>query len=141
MSKTKSALPPVPFVQNRSPAIGTRIKVWFDKPSRNLLIEDEAGKVSQDIYGVCLGDVEFNVETTSRGAIRCFVVGTFLAVPGSAESLSIQRQMHTERGRYLEFYWWRDRAWPISRARLAFIARPHGGFPTNLVVDSVAREA
>ncbi|MGV0819435.1 hypothetical protein [Martelella sp. AMO21009] len=38
---------------------------------------------------------------------------------------------------HLDFYWSRDKAWPIAKARQAYIAPPHGGFPTNLAVDPV----
>lgn len=120
--------------------IGSRVKVWYDKSSKELLVQSDGGAISKDIYGVCLGDALFDTETSARGAVRCFVVGTLLAVPSTREGQEIERQIRAKARGHLEFYWWRDKRWPISRARLACIAPPHGGFPTNLVIDPVAAE-
>lgn len=139
--KKKPTKPHIPYIQREPPAIGSRVKVWFDKGAKEFLIESETGAVTQDIYGICLGDVVFDTETTARGAVRCFVIGTFLAVPGSHESREVERQIRAAAPSHLEFYWWRDKKWPISKARLARIAPPHGGFPTSLVVDPVKPDA
>lgn len=139
MPRQKPAKPSIPHIQRQPPAIGSRVKVWFDKTSKDLLIESETGELSRDIYGVCLADVVFDTETTARGAIRCFASGRFLAVPGTRESSDIERQMRASAREHLDFYWWRDTRWPIVEARQAYIAPPHGGFPTSLAVDPSPR--
>ena len=66
--KKKPAKPHIPYIQKEPPAIGSRVKVWFDRGSREFLIKSEAGAVTRDIYGVCLEDVVFDTETTARRA-------------------------------------------------------------------------
>ncbi|BCH19613.1 hypothetical protein [Mesorhizobium sp. L-2-11] len=74
--KFKPAKPPIPNIQNASPAIGSRVKVWFDKPSKDLLIESETGAITRDIYGICLEDVLFDTETTARENIQTLLRST-----------------------------------------------------------------
>lgn len=136
--RTKPSKPSIPFIQKEPPAVGSRVKVWFDKNSQELLVQSDGGAISKDIYGVCLGDALFDTETTTRGAARRFAVETLLAVPGTREGQEVERQIRAAARGHLEFYWWRDNRWPISSARLACIAPPHGGFPTSLAVDPVA---
>ncbi|MAN76609.1 MAG: hypothetical protein CML24_05320 [Rhizobiales bacterium] len=62
-------------MQNASPAIGNRIKAWFDKASEDLFIEIETGAITRDIYGMCLEDVVFDTEITARGAVKWFAIG------------------------------------------------------------------
>lgn len=69
MPKDKRPRPAIPYIQNASPAIGSRVKVWFDKVSKDLLIESETGAITRDIYGICLEDVAFDTE--SRLAAQC----------------------------------------------------------------------
>lgn len=126
-----------PFVSSNPPAIGSKVTVSFDRKSGNLIIEADDGTKTQDIYGVALGDAFFEVITTPRGASRCVVSGSFLAVPGSAEGQALQRKILAEAKGPLDFYWSRDKTWPLMRARLAFIGKPRGGFPTSAVVDEM----
>lgn len=133
MSATMSKKPAIPFIQKNPPALGTKVKVWFDKSSTHLLIESN-GTLARDIYGVCLEDVSFGTETTLRGAVRCFATGRLLAIPGTHESSTIQRQILKEADGFLDFHWWRDKKWPIAKARKAVIAPPRGGFPTSAAV-------
>lgn len=135
MQKDKPVKPPIPYIQNTSPAIGSRVKVWFDKASKYLLIACETGTITRDIYGICLEDVMFDTETTARGAVRCFATGRLLAIPGTRESTEIEREIRQASKGHLDFYWWRDKEWPIATARQAYIAPPQGGFPTSLAVD------
>lgn len=137
MPTDKLAKRAIPHIQRQPPAIGSRVKVWFDKASKDLLIESETGDITRDIYGICLEDVLFDAERTARGAVRCFATGRLLAVPGTRESTEMERGMRQAAQGHLDFYWWRDKAWPIAKARQAYIAPPHGGFPTNLAVDPV----
>ena len=67
----KAVKPTIFHIAKYPPPIGTRVKVWFDTKERQLLVEDETGRVTYDIYGVPLTDVVFEAETTPRGAIRC----------------------------------------------------------------------
>lgn len=126
----------VAYVDRRPPEIGSRVKVWFDRRSGDLLVEASDGAVSKSIYNVCLGDAVFGAEQTTRGATRCVVTGTFLAIPGTRESSDIEREIHGIAREHLDFYWTRDKSWPISRARLACIGKPHGGFPTSMAADT-----
>jgi len=126
----------IPWIGNSPPEIGSRVKVWFDKRSGDLIIETALGAKSRDIYGVCLSDAIFGTEKTPRGAVSCFVVGTFMAVPGSNESHEIKRAISARGGKHLDFYWWKNKDWPITTAALALIAKPHGGFPTCYAVSS-----
>ncbi|MEQ8451614.1 hypothetical protein [Roseivivax sediminis] len=137
MPKDKRPKPAIPYIQNASPAIGSRVKVWFDKASKDLLIESETGAITRDIYGICLDDVAFDTETTARGAVRCFATGRLLAVPGTRESTEMECEIRQAARGHPDFYWWRDKKWPIAKARQAYIAPPHGGFPTSLAVDPV----
>ncbi|WP_048645258.1 hypothetical protein [Nitratireductor soli] len=137
MPKDKPAKPPIPYIQNASPAIGSRVKVWVDKASKDLLIESQTGAITRDIYGICLEDVVFSTEATARGAVRCFATGRLLAVPGTREGTEMEREIRQAARGHLDFYWWRDKKWPIAKARRAYIAPPHGGFPTSLAVDPV----
>ena len=127
----------VPYVDRQPPKIGSRVKVWFDRRSGDLLIETSDGMVSKSIYDVCLGEAVFETEPTVRGATRCVVRGAFLAIPGSHESHAIQSEIHAIAQQHLDFYWSRDKTWPIRSARLASIAKPHGGFPTSMAADAV----
>jgi len=70
MQRDKAVKPSIPYIQNAPPAIGGRVKVWFDKASKDLLIESETGAITRDTYGICLEDVVFATETTARGAVR-----------------------------------------------------------------------
>jgi hypothetical protein len=67
----KAGKPTIFHIAKYPPPIGTRVKVWFDTKERQLLVEDETGRVTYDIYGVPLTDVVFEAETTPRGTIRC----------------------------------------------------------------------
>ena len=137
MPKDKRPKPAIPSIQQQPPAIGSRVKVWFDKASKDLLIESETGAIARDIYGICLEDVVFDTETTARGAVRCFATGRLLAVPGTREGTAMEREIRQAARGHLDFYWWRDKKWPVAKARQAYIAPPHGGFPTSLAVDPV----
>jgi len=128
MQKNKSAKPSIPNIQNASPAIGSCVKVWFDKASKDLLVASETGTITRDIYGICLEDVTFDTEATARGAVRCFAKGRFLAVPGTRESTEIEREIRQAAKGHLDFYWWRDKEWPIATARQAYIAPPMADF-------------
>jgi hypothetical protein len=110
--------------------------VWFDKNSQDLLIETPQGERTRDIYGVCLGNATFETEKTPRGAVRCFVTGEFLAIPGTNEGSDLARKIIRAARNPLEFYWWRDKSWPIQRARWALIQKPHGGFSTCRATDN-----
>jgi hypothetical protein len=48
------------------------VKVWFDKATSQLLVEDETGRVGWDIYGVPLADVVFETrdDTARRHPLR-----------------------------------------------------------------------
>ena len=127
----------IPYVSDNPPAIGSKVSVSFDRKSGNLIIEAEDGTKTQDIYGVALADAFFEVITTPRGATRCVVSGSFLAVPGSVESQGWYRSIRAEATGPLDFYWSRNTAWPITKARLAFIGKPSGGFLTSTVVDPI----
>lgn len=129
----------VPFLQQDPPALGSVVKVWFEKREKVLFIEGEGGRRWRDIYGVCLEDVQFSTDATPRGATRCFATGKLLGIPGTNESHEVQRDILKQSRDHLEFYWWRDKRWPILSARLAYLSPPHGGFMTNVVVDPVAR--
>ena len=118
------------------PPIGSRVKVWFDTKERQLLVEDETGRVTYDIYGVPLTDVVFETETTPRGAIRCVARGTIIAIANTRGD-SDTRHSIIKAGRSMEFYWSRDKQWPFAGARLAVISPPRGGFPSSYVVDPV----
>lgn len=109
--------------------------VSFDRKSGSLIIEADDGTKTQDIYGVALGDAVFDVVTTARGAARCVVSGSFLAVPGTPKCNEIQRRILAEANGSLDFYWSRDKSWPLRGAKFAFIGKPHGGFPTSWAVD------
>jgi len=124
-----------PWVSSRPPAIGSRVKVWFDKKEQQLLVETKQGERTRDIYGVCLGNAVFETEPTARGAVRCYVKGDFLVVPGTNESSDLILRIRRAAQDRLDFYWWRDRSWPVSRARWAVIEKPHGGFPTCCATD------
>ncbi len=137
MPKDKRPKPAIPSIQRQPPAIGSRVKVWFDKASKDILIESETGAIARDIYGICLEDVVFDTETTARGAVRCFATGRLLVVPGTREGTEMEREIRQAARGHLDFYWWRDKKWPIAKARQAYIAPPHGGFPTSLAVDPV----
>lgn len=101
----------------------------------DLIFESTEGQRSRDFMGVCISDAVFDPEPSARGSNRCFATGDFLAVPGSRESRDIESEIRARGRSHLEFYWWRDHTWPLRKARLAFIAKPHGGFPTSMVVD------
>lgn len=76
MPKDKPPKPAIPSIQRRPPAIGSCVKVWFDKASKDLLVASETGAITRDIYGICLEDVVFDTETTARGAVRCFATNS-----------------------------------------------------------------
>lgn len=114
--------------------VGTQVKVWFDKKDATLIAESDSNAM-RCIYGICLGDVEFGTELTKRGAVRCFAAGKLLADPFSNEGTDYRVKIMQEAGEFLEFYWWRDKSWPLSAASKALIAGPHGGFPTCAAID------
>ncbi|MFZ3481650.1 hypothetical protein [Sphingomonas sp. 3-13AW] len=115
--------------------VGKRVKVWYDRGARALLIEDHTSHRVRDIYGVCLEDVEFEVEATPRGGSRCYAKGILLADPNTCESTKLKTEIRREAGGGLDFYWSRDKRWPVAGARRALIAPPHGGFATCSVID------
>ena len=80
------------------------MKVWYDKKEGDLLIQDGTGRVTRDIYGIPLSDVEFTTETTPRGAVRCVAIGNILAVPPSRECSELSPQTLVEARGSMEFY-------------------------------------
>jgi hypothetical protein len=98
------------------------VKVWFDKATSQLLVEDETGRVGWDIYGVPLADVVFETETTPRGAIRCVARGTIITIANTREDSDTRHSIIKEAGRSIEFHWSRDKQWPFAGARLALIS-------------------
>lgn len=133
--------PKIFHIAKYPPSIGSRVKVWFDTKERHLLVEDETGRVTNDIYGMPLADVVFETETTSRGADRCVARGTIMATANTHEESEARRAIIQEARTSMEFYWTRDKQWPFAKARLALISPPHGGFPTSYAVDPVPRPA
>lgn len=137
----KAEKPKIFDIAKHPPPIGSRVKVWFDTKERQLLVEDEADRVSRDIYGMPLSDVVFDTETTPRGAVRCVARGNIMAIPNTNEATEARGRIIHEARSSMEFYWSRDRSWPYAGARLALISPPHGGFATSYAVDPVPKAA
>lgn len=131
--------PKIFHIAKYPPSIGSRVKVWFDTKERHLLVEDETGRVTYDIYGMPLADVAFETETTPRGAVRCVARGNIIAIANTHEESEARRAIIEEARTSMEFYWTRDKQWPFAGARLALISPPHGGFPTSYAVDPVPK--
>jgi hypothetical protein len=74
-----------------------------------------------------------------RGAIRCVAIGNIIAIPGMSGCSEASHNIIKEARRSMEFYWYRDKAWPYAGARLALISMPRGGFPTSHAVDLVPK--
>ena len=115
------------------------MKVWLDTKERQLLVEDDNGRATYDIYGMPLADVVFETETTPRRAVRCVALGNVIAIPGLSGCSEASHNIIKEARRSMEFYWHRDKAWPYAGARLALIWMPRGGFPTSYAVDPVLK--
>jgi hypothetical protein len=133
--------PKVFSIGKQPPRIGSRVKVWFDKKDAHLMIQDETGNVTWDIYGVPLSDVVFETETTPRGAAHCVVFGNLIAITHTNEATEARQMIIREADRSMDFYWNRDKQWPFAGARLALISKPWGGFPTSYAVDPVPKPA
>jgi len=73
------------------------------------------------------------------GAIRCVAIGNIIAIPGMSGCSEASHNIIKEARRSMEFYWYRDKAWPYAGARLALISMPRGGFPTSHAVDPVPK--
>lgn len=121
-----------PYVKKGRPEPGSTVKVWFDKVAHDLVVEMENGESLQSTLGVILKDAVFQVEDDARGRPRCIVSGKF--VPEDTASTELIIGLREKQS--LDFYWWRDKAWPIARARIAVVNKPHGGFPTTFVVGA-----
>jgi hypothetical protein len=132
--------PKIYHIAKYPPPVGGRVKVWFDKATSHLLVEDETGRVGWDIYGVPLSDVVFETETTPRGAVRCLARGTIIATSNTRADQEARANIITT-GRPIEFYWTRDKQWPIASARVALISKPDGGFTSCYAVDPSPRVA
>lgn len=50
----KAEKPKIFHIAKCPPPIGSRVKVWFDTKERQLLVEDDNGHVTYDIYGMPL---------------------------------------------------------------------------------------
>ncbi len=137
----KAEKPKIFHIAKYPPPIGSRVKVWLDTKERHLLVEDESGRVTYDIYGMPLADVVFEIETTPRRAVRCVARGNIIAIVNTNEESEARRSIIHEARSSMDFYWSRDKQWPFARARLALISLPHGGFPTSYAVDHVPRPA
>lgn len=137
----KTEKPKIFHIATFPPPIGSRVKVWFDTKERHLLVEDESGRVTYDIYGMPLSDVVFETEMTSRGAVRCVARGNIMATANTHEESEARQAIIQEARTSMEFYWTRDKQWPFAKARLALISPPHGGFPTSYAVDPMPRPA
>jgi hypothetical protein len=137
----KAEKPKIFFISKYPPRIGSRVKVWFDKKEGDLMIEDETGRVTCDIYGVPLSDVVFETETTPRGAIRCVAIGNIIAIPHTRRADVARQRIIREARSSMDFYWSRDKQWPFAGARLALISKPQGGFATSYAVDPVLKLA
>jgi hypothetical protein len=137
----KAEKPKIFYISKHPPRIGSRVKVWFDKKEGHLMIEDETGHVTWDIYGVPLSDVVFETETTQRGAVRCVARGNIIAIPNTNEATEERQKIIREARNSMEFYWSRDKSWPYAGARLALISKPQGGFSTSYAVDPVPKPA
>ena len=87
----KAEKPKIFSIGHHPPRIGSRVKVWFDKKETHLMVEDETGHLTWDIYGVPLSDVVFETEKTPRGAVRCVAFGNLIAITHTNEA--------TERGK------------------------------------------
>lgn len=133
--------PQIFHIAKYPPPTGSRVKVWFDTKERELLVEDETGRVTYDIYGMPLSDVVFETETTPRGAIRCVARGNIIARPSTREESEMRQAIIREAHHSMDFYWSRDKQWPFASARLAVISPPRGGFPTSYAVDPVPNPA
>ncbi|TJV15862.1 hypothetical protein [Mesorhizobium sp.] len=121
-----------PYVKKGRPEPGSAVKVWFDKATRDLVVEMETGEALQSTFGVILKDAVFQVEVDGRGRSRCIVTGKFVPEDIASAELAIGPREKQS----LDFYWWRDKVWPIARARIAFVNKPHGGFLTTYVVGA-----
>jgi hypothetical protein len=74
------------------------VKVWFDKATSQLLVEDETGRVGWDIYGVPLADVAFETETTPLGAVLCVARGIIITIANNREDTDTQHRVLLEPG-------------------------------------------
>ena len=137
----KAEKPKIFHIAKCPPPIGSRVKVWFDTKERQLLVEDDNGHVTYDIYGMPLADVVFETNTTSRGAFRCVALGNIIALANTHEESEARREIIHEARNSMDFYWRRDKQWPFARARMALISPPRGGFPTSYAVDPVLKPA
>jgi len=137
----KAEKPKIFHVAKYPPPIGSRVKVWFDTKERRLLVEDETGRVTYDIYGMPLADVVFETEMTPRGAVRCVARGNIIAIANTREESEARRAIVHESRNSMDFYWSRDKQWPFASARMALISPLYGGFPTSYAVDPVPKPA
>jgi hypothetical protein len=137
----KAEKPKIFHIAKYPPPIGSRVKVWFDTKERQLLVEDETGRVTWDIYGMPLADVVFETEMTPRGAVRCVAWGNIIGLANTREESEARRAIKHEARNSMDFYWSRNKQWPFARARLALISPPRGGFPTSYAVDPVPKPA
>jgi hypothetical protein len=83
--------PKIFHIAKYPPPIGSRVKVWFDTKERQLIVEDETGRVTYDIYGMPLADVVFEIEMTPRGAVRCVARGNIIALANTREEIEARR--------------------------------------------------
>jgi hypothetical protein len=82
----KAEKPKIFSIGHHPPRIRSRVK-----GETHLLVEDETGHLTWDIYGVPLSDVVFETEKTPRGAVRCVAFGNLIAITHTNEA--------TERGK------------------------------------------
>ena len=104
----KAEKPKVFHIAKYPPPIGSRVKVWFDTKERQLIVEDETGRVTRDIYGMPLADVVFETEMTPRGAVRCVARGNIIALANPHEESEARRAIIQEARSSS-----RDEQWPL----------------------------
>jgi hypothetical protein len=46
--------PKISHIAKYPPSIGSRVKVWFGTKERHLIVKDETGRLTYDIYGMPL---------------------------------------------------------------------------------------
>jgi len=100
----KAEKPKIFSIGHHPPRIGSRVKVWFDKKEKtHLMVEDETGHLTWDIYGVPLSDVVFETEKTPRGAVRCVAFGNLIAITHTNEATEARQMIIREAGRSMDF--------------------------------------